>query len=148
MTTAHLALRYRDPTGWRGLFALLIRLRLVTHYPHAGVVVGQGLFQATLVSGVHRSSAPRAGWLLLPTTVPANVALERIERRLGRRYDWFSLLAFLLPWRVRWSQADYCFEFAFYVLTGEEPAGPVTAEHLLALVAQQLAASTPQERAA
>ena len=141
MTTVHLALRHRDPTGLRGLFAKLIRGRLVTAYPHAGVVVGGTLYHATLADGVHAQPAPTAadGWLLLPTTVPADVALQRIGRRMGLPYDWISLLAFVLPVSVRWSRADYCFEFAWYVLTGEEPRGRVTAEQLLALVAQQLA---------
>jgi hypothetical protein len=141
MNTVHLALRHRDPAGLRGLFAKLIRGRLVTAYPHGGIVAGVTLFHATLADGVHPQDAPTAadGWLLLPSTVPLDVAMERIRRRLGRRYDWISLLAFLLPVSVRWSRADYCFEFAWYVLTGEEPRGRVTAEQLLALVAQQLA---------
>ena len=142
MTTATLALRHRDPPGFLGLFAKLIRGRLVTAYPHGGVVAGATLFHATLADGVHPQEAPAAadGWLLLPTTVPLEVAMERIRRRLGRRYDWISLLAFVLPVSVRWSRADYCFEFCWYVLTGEEPTGRVTAEQLAVLVAQQLAA--------
>lgn len=142
MTTVYLALRHRDPPGFLGLFADLIRWRLVTGYPHGGIVAGATLFHSTLAAGVHPQDAPAAadGWLLLPSTVPMDVAMERIGRRVGRRYDWISLLAFVLPVSVRWSRADYCFEFVWYVLTGEEPRGRVTAEQLLALVAQQLAA--------
>ena len=67
-------------------------------------------------------------------------ARKRIAQRLGRRYDWISLLAFVLPVSVRWSRADYCFEFSGFVCDGVKPAARVTAEQLLALVAQQLAA--------
>lgn len=141
MTTVHLALRHRDPPGLRGLFAKLIRLRLVTAYPHGGVVAGATLFHSTLAEGVHPQDAPTAadGWLLLPTTVPMDVAMERIGQRVGLPYDWISLFAFILPVSIRWSRADYCFEFAWFVLTGEKPTSRVTAEQLLALVAQQLA---------
>jgi hypothetical protein len=143
MTTATLALRHRDPPGFRGLFARLIRWRLVTDYPHAGIVAGATLFHSTLADGVHPKDWPATagGWLLLPTTVPMEVAMERIGHRVGLPYDWPSLLAFVLPVSVRWSKADYCFEFCWYVLTGERPIGRVTAEQLLALVAQQLAES-------
>lgn len=142
MTTATLALRHRDPPGFLGLFAKLIRWRLVTDYPHAGIVVGGTLYHATLADGVHAQPAPTAadGWLLLPTTVPADLALQRIGRRMGLPYDWPSLLAFVLPVSVRWSRADYCFEFGKYVCTGEQPTNRVTAEQLAVLVAQQLAA--------
>lgn len=141
MTTATLALRHRDPTGVLGLFAKLIRWRLVTGYPHGGIVAGATLFHSTLAAGVHPQDAPAAadGWLLLPTTVPLELAMERIGHRVGLPYDWPSLLAFVLPVSVRWSRADYCFEFCWYVLTGEEPTGRVTAEQLAVLVAQQLA---------
>lgn len=141
MTTVYLALRHRDPPGLRGLFALGIRVRLVTGFPHAGVVAGPTLYHSTLADGVHPQSAPTAadGWLLLPTTVSYEVAMQRIRQRLGLRYDLLSLAAFLLPWRVRDSMSDYCYEFVWFVLTGQKPTGRVTAEALAVLVAQQLA---------
>lgn len=150
MTTVYLALRHRDPPGFLGLFAKIIRARLVTAYPHGGIVACATLFHATLADGVHPQGAPTAGdgWLLLPTTVPLDVAMQRIGHRVGLPYDWPSLLAFLLPVSVRWSRADYCFEFAWYVLTGEKPRGRVTAEQLLALVAQQLAEQQPPTKGA
>jgi hypothetical protein len=139
-----LALRHRDPPGLLGVFARVIRWRLVTAYPHAGMVAGATLFHATLADGVHPQAAPKAadGWLLLPVAVPLDLAMERIGHRVGLPYDWPSLLAFALPLSVRWSRADYCFEFCWYVLTGQKPTGRVTAERLLALVAQQLAQPT------
>ena len=137
----YLALRWQDPPGLLGVFAKVIRWRLFTEYPHAGMVAGDPLFHTTLADGVHPQPAPTAadGWLLLPAAVPLDLAMGRIGHRVGLPYDWVSLLAFALPVSVRWSRADYCFEFCWYVLTGERPTGRVTAEQLLALVAQQLA---------
>lgn len=144
-STIHLALRHRDPPGMLGVFAKVIRWRLVTAYPHGGIVAPGGLYHSSLADGVHLAEAPAAadGWLLLPTTVDATTARQRIAQRIGRPYDWASLLAFVLPVSVRWSRADYCFEFCWYVLTGQAPTGRVTAEQLLALVAQQLADRQP-----
>ena len=140
MTTVRLALRHRDPSGLRGIFPKLIRWRLVTAYPHGGIVAPGGLYHSTLADGVHLEDTPADdGWLLLPTTVDVETARHRIAQRIGRPYDWASLLAFVLPVSVRWSRADYCFEFCYYVLTGKTPTSRVTAEQLLALVAQQLA---------
>lgn len=135
--TTYLALRHRDPPGLLGLFALLIRWRLCTHYPHAGMVVGGQLFEATLARGVHQTTAPGFGWLLIPVDVPADVVLARLQARMGRPYDWLSLLAFVLPWRIRWSRADYCYEVCWYALTGEKPRGTVTPEDLALLALQK-----------
>lgn len=142
MRTVYLALRHQDPPGLRGLFSLLIRGRLVTGFPHAGIVAAEALYHSTLSKGVHQASAPADGWLLLPTSVPHDVAMDRIKQRLGLRYDLLSLAAFVLPWRVRDSMADYCYEFAYYVLTGQKPTGRVTAETLLVLVAVMQAGNT------
>lgn len=137
----YLALRHTDKPGPHGLFAKVIRWRLVTAYPHGGIVLRQHLYHSTVADGVHLEDAPmeRDGWLLLPVDVDEYTASKRIAQRLGRPYDWLSLLAFVLPVSVRWSRADYCFEFCWFVLTGENPTKRVTAEQLLALVAQQLA---------
>lgn len=128
-----LALRHRDPPGLRGLFALFIRWRLATHYPHAGIVVGADLYEATLAHGVHKTTAPGDGWLLLELDLPADVARARLESRMGTPYDWFSLLAFVLPWRMSWSRADYCYELCWFAMTGENPSRKVIPEDLAIL---------------
>jgi hypothetical protein len=139
--TVYLALRVVPPPGfWQGVFAALTRWRLVTAYPHAGVVVDGQLVHSTLAHGVHAAGLDATQWLLLPTIVPMHVAVDRISHRMGARYDWISLLSFVLPVPIRWSKADYCFEFVYYVLTGQASTGLVTAEQLLAVAAQQMAA--------
>jgi hypothetical protein len=139
--TVYLALRVVPPPGfWQGLFAALTRWRLVTAYPHAGVVVDGQLVHSTLANGVHKDIYNLSHWLLLPITTPVDAVRERIGHRMGFPYDPFSLLAFVLPLSVRWSKGDYCFEFCWYVLTGQKSTGLVTAEQLLAVAAQQMAA--------
>ena len=43
---------------------------------------------------------------------------------------WLSLLAFVLPWRVRNSDWLYCYEWCWYVQTGQMPIERVTPEDL------------------
>lgn len=59
-------------------------------------MAGATLFHSTLADGVRPQAAPTAadGWLLLPTAVPMDVAMQRIGQRVGLGYDWISLLAF------------------------------------------------------
>jgi hypothetical protein len=139
MSGAVLAMRRTSPPGfWRGLFAAVTRWRLVSRYPHAGVVVADVLMHSTLTDGVHPEPFNSAdGWDLYPTSEPAFVVLERFEVVRGWPYDVFSLLAFGPPIRVRDSSRLYCYELCWYLLTGTMPRERVTAEDLLALVAQQ-----------
>jgi hypothetical protein len=137
----YLALRVVPPPGfWQGLFAALTRWRLVTQYAHAGIVIDGDLVHSTLAHGVHVVPFDDpAGWMLLPLDVPPHTAWSRAQQRIGTRYDWISLLAFVLPLPVRWSKADYCFELCHYIATGHAPTTAVTAEQLAVVAAQQIA---------
>ena len=55
----------------------------------------------------------------------------RFADHVGTRYDWFSLLAFVLPWRVRDKSRMYCYEWCWLAMTGEHPSCRVTPEMLL-----------------
>lgn len=148
--TVHLALRTTPPPGfWPGVFAALTRWRLVTQYAHAGVVIDGTLVHSTLSKGVHTQpfDSP-ADWLLLPLDVPAGVAWHRARQRIGKGYDWASLLAFVLPVPVRWSKADYCFELCQHIATGHPPTTAVTAEQLAVLAAQHMARRLAQQQRA
>ena len=58
--------------------------------------------------------------------------IHTFNREKGKGYDWFSLLAFaLLP--ARDSRRWYCYELAYYLITGEKPKDRVTPEDLLVL---------------
>ena len=126
----YLALKYAKPPGFsKGLFHDLTKARLVTRYPHAGIVKDGMLMHANLSRGLHREPFDPAGWLLIPIR-PAIDPVAAFVRLEDTRYDWFSLLAFVLPWRVRNSDWLYCYEWCWYVQTGQMPIERVTPEDL------------------
>jgi hypothetical protein len=136
--TVYLALRKTPPSGvFPKLFFNLTRARLLTKYPHAGVVMGDTLYQATARNGVHSVPFDPDGWHLFPTNVPHETIINRFNEVQGSRYDWFSLLAFVLPFRMTVGQWWYCYELAHYLLSGLKPTGRVTPEDLLAGVAHE-----------
>lgn len=113
--------------------AAIIRTRLVTRYPHAGIVIGSTLYHATAYGGVH--DEPFSGgdnWVLFDVPGSDNLAISRYIDEEGKGYDWFSLLAFaMIP--AKDSRRWYCYELAYYLITGDKPKGRVTPEDLLAL---------------
>ena len=136
--TVYQAFRRTQPAGfWRGLFADLVRLRLVSRYCHGGIVIGGTLYHATFSGGLHSEPFVPDGWELFPTTADEADVLARFRDRQGARYDAISLLAFLLPWRVRDRFRLYCFEWQWLGETGVSPVDRVTPEDLLALIATQ-----------
>lgn len=113
----------------------VIKARLVTRYPHGGIAIGTRLYQATARRGVHSTDDwnPER-WHLFDAGGDDAAALERFREREGNRYDWVGLLPFIgLPGSDR--RRDYCFELAYYMMTGVYPTRLVTAETLLALIA-------------
>ncbi len=134
----HLAFRRTDPPGLARLFALATRARLLTQWPHAGIVMGGELLHATLAHGLHAVpfDAPDQ-WDVLPLPdCLAEQVRQRFLERQGAQYDAISLLAFLLPWRVSDARRLYCFEWCWYALTGANPSWRVTPEQLLWLAAR------------
>lgn len=111
--------------------AAIISARLVTRYPHAGVVIGDVLYHATASSGVH--AEPFSGgdnWLLVDVGGDDESAMALFSKEEGKGYDWFSLLAFaLIP--ATDSKRWYCYELAYYLMTGRKPVDRVTPEDLL-----------------
>lgn len=128
----YLALKHAAPPGLLPkLFHHLTRARLLTDYPHAGIVRGGMLMHSNLANGLHSEPFWPAGWDLFP--LPEDAALPaRFASHMGTPYDWFSLLAFVLPWRVRDRSRMYCYEWCWLAMTGEHPSGRVTPEMLLA----------------
>ena len=114
-----------------------IAVRLVTKFPHAGLLVGDTLMHATSAHGVTAEPfGQRDNWITVDVPgLDDAPALQRFEQVKGRPYDWFSLLAFAgLP--ARDSQRWYCYELVHYLMTGQKPTGRVTPEDLLMLVAK------------
>ena len=128
----YLALRKTPPSGLlQVLFARLTMARLVTRYPHAGIVMGGTLYHATLSNGVHSMPFENAGWDLFKIDISQELLLNRFKTVKGASYDWFSLLAFVLPFRVSMGKWFYCYELAYLMMTGNIPIQRITPEDLL-----------------
>lgn len=133
---AYLALRRTSPSGvWQGLFAQLTKTRLVTLYPHAGIVVDDILYEATFKHGVRAIKFDSTGWDLFKINkTDKSDLITRFKQVEGRPYDWFSLLAFVLPLRASVAQWFYCYELCSFMLDGNIPNKRVTPEILLTKV--------------
>jgi hypothetical protein len=134
--SVYLALRHTSPPGFfQGVFARLTKARLVTQYPHAGILIDGILYQATFKHGVHSAKFDSIGWdLFTITKVDKNDLLARFKQVEGRPYDWFSLLAFIVPFRASVAQWFYCYELCGFMLDGHNPSKRVTPEILLTKV--------------
>ena len=128
--TTFLALKYAKPEGLgKGLFHDLTKARLVTRYPHAGIVKDGMLMHANLSRGLHKEPFVQGGWVLSPIPdKPWQPGL--FEQWEGTEYDVFSLLAFVTPFAVRDSSRMYCYEWCWLWLTGQKPIERVTPEDL------------------
>jgi hypothetical protein len=128
----YLALRKTIPTGLpKTLFAKLTMYRLVTRYPHSGIVVEDTLYHATFADGVHSSPFNSNGWDVFKIDIPQELILERFQSVKGAKYDWFSLLAFVLPFRFSVAKWFYCYELVYFMITGNIPIQRITPEDLL-----------------
>ncbi len=115
------------------LFALAVGFRLVTKYPHGGIVENGMLRHANSKHGLHEVPFNPEGWhtFEVPDIVPGGTELFELNK--GKPYDSFSLLAFLIPGRPRDSDSLYCFEWMWLRLTGMNPREKITPEMILAL---------------
>lgn len=132
-----LALKHAPPKGIaKRAFHELTAYRLVTNYPHSGIVIGDQLLHTNLSRGVHAETFIPQGWDLFD--VPGGddeLTQIRFESVIGMPYDVFSQLAFVIPNSARDSSRLYCYELTWFLLTGVMPRRRVTAEDLLAIVA-------------
>lgn len=100
-----------DATWLQRAFACLTRWRLCSVYAHAGIVIGDRLFQVNAKSGLHESTYTPERWDLfeLGDSLDAD-ALELFDALRGAGYDYLGVLGFGLP-----VQGDderlYCFEW-------------------------------------
>jgi hypothetical protein len=130
-----LALKHAPPRGlFKRLFHWLTAARLVTRYPHAGIVIDGDLMHSNLANGLHIETFRPEGWDLFDLGDADELAQARFRDFEGTPYDWFSLLAFVLPWSVSDSKRMYCYEWCWLAITGVNPRRRVTPEDLLALI--------------
>lgn len=128
-----LALKTKSDSGLlQRLFFLLTKWRLLTEYPHAGIVLGGSLLHTNLARGLHAVPFDPDGWVTID--VPdLHDASSLFSQHDGTPYDWFSLLAFILPWNVRDGDRMYCYEWCWLAMTGSVHPGRVTPEMLITL---------------
>ena len=140
-----------DATWLDKLFLAVIKARLVTEFPHAGMVINGTLYHATARHGVCKTTdyTPER-WVLhdLGTERDA-VAQAKAELlvELGTGYDFAELLDFtplhFVVWlarlhpklRVVLDSNLYCYQLCWLLMTSEYPDQRVTPERLLALKA-------------
>ena len=131
--TVALALCNQNAPGLPGLFSLATRARLVTQWPHAGMVVNGVLMHSNLANGLHASTfTGGSGWDLigLPDAIAPQVQ-GLFDKYKGAQYDAISQLAFVLPWRVSDGGRLYCYEWCYLAMTGQNPHWRMTPEQLL-----------------
>lgn len=133
-----LALRTGAAPGadWKGrMAAQAIKLRLVTGYPHAGIVINDTLHHATAQHGVIAEKFDPAGWVVFDVGGDDARALELFKEQAGKGYDWVSLFAYVMV-NASDSQRWYCYELSHYMMTGKRPGDRVTPEALLVTAAE------------
>jgi len=128
-----LALRRSAAEGASTLDRLLswvIKTRLVTRFPHAGIVIGDTLYHSTGRKGLHADNLDGADWVLIDIGGDDDRALGLFHEWRGASYDWFSLLAFV-GLKARDSRRFYCYEWCYLAMQGQQYKGRVTPELLL-----------------
>ena len=116
---------------WARFACWLIKARLVSVYCHGAIVIGRRVYEST-AKGLHSSTFVEGDWDLFDLGNERDLAaLNLFEQHMGAGYDWFSLLAFALPWPARDARRFYCFEWCHLAITGGNPGSRVTPETLL-----------------
>jgi hypothetical protein len=128
-----------DATSLGEFSAKAIKLRLVTNYPHSGIVIGETLFHATSRYGVMAQPFDPNNWAVFDIGGDDARAIELFKEQEGKWYDWISLFAFVMV-NASDSQRWYCYELSYYMMTGKRPGDRVTPETLL-VEAQKLGAA-------
>lgn len=135
MTGIYVAFRRTAPAGaswWQRALCALVRWRLVSQWCHAGVVCDGVLHHVTVTDGLTSTDDwTPARWELfaLPDSC-RDVLQTALQAHAGAKYDWFSLIAFLLPGRWSDHRKLYCFELPALVL-GMDTRQRVTPERIL-----------------
>ena len=121
MTGIYVAFRRTAPAGapwWQRALCALVRWRLVSQWCHAGIVCDGVLHHVTVTDGLTSTDDwTPARWELFALPDSARDVLQTaLQAHAGAKYDWFSLIAFLLPGRWSDSKRLYCFELPALVL--------------------------------
>ena len=138
MSGIYIAFRRTAAVGapwWQRALCALVRWRLVSQWCHAGVVCDGVMHHVTVTDGLTSTDdwTPARWELFAMPDSSRDVLQSALQAHAGAKYDWFSLIAFLLP--GRWSDGKrlYCFELPALVL-GISTRQRVTPERILTAI--------------
>jgi len=138
MSGIYIAFRRTAAVGapwWQRALCALVRWRLVSQWCHAGIVCDGVLHHVTATDGLTSTDdwTPSRWELFALPDSSRDVLQTALQAHAGARYDWFSLLAFLLPGRWSDRRRLYCFELPALVL-GISTRQRVTPEKILTAI--------------
>ena len=138
MTGIYVAFRRTAAVGapwWQRALCALVRWRLVSQWCHAGVICDGVLHHVTTTDGLTSTDdwTPSRWELFALPDSSRDVLQSALQAHAGAKYDWFSLIAFLLPGRWSDHRKLYCFELPALVL-GISTRQRVTPERILTAI--------------
>lgn len=138
MSGIYIAFRRTAPVGaawWQRALCALVRWRLVSQWCHAGIVCDGVLHHVTATNGLTSTDdwTPHRWELFALPDSARDVLQTALQAHAGARYDWFSLIAFLLPGRWSDHRKLYCFELPALAL-GIDTRQRVTPERILTAI--------------
>ena len=138
MTGIYVAFRRTAAVGapwWQRALCALVRWRLVSQWCHAGVICDGVLHHVTTTDGLTSTDdwTPSRWELFALPDSARDVLQSALQAHAGAKYDWFSLIAFLLPGRWSDHRKLYCFELPALVL-GISTRQRVTPERIITAI--------------
>lgn len=127
----------RGNNPWSSLNRYILR----TQWSHSAVEIRGRLYESSALKGdkyragvrdyeLTEEDASHFVWFDLGNDKD-DEALARYEQIRGHGYDYFSLIPFVLPIRVRDSKREYCHEATLFLMMGIEGKGYKTPEIIL-----------------
>lgn len=150
-----------DATFTQKVAVKAIEARLVTEFPHAGIVIEGMLYHANSKNGLHKTEFTPERWELIDLGTEGDEAALRLFADLeGTKYDWVELFDYtplnwavdfvrLYPdWKTELELRMYCYQWCYLAMTLKLPAERVTPETLLFVAARinELRLTNLQER--
>lgn len=101
------------------ILSQLIKWRLVSKYSHGGIVVNDKLLHCTSKGLIEVPwEYNDTVWDIVDLCNDKDeYVIHLFNQYKGTKYDWFSLLGFILPWRITNRKAMYCFEWCLLAMS-------------------------------
>lgn len=123
------------------IWSSINRYLLRTQWSYSAIEINGRLYESTALKGTKdcagvrdyeltEEDASHFIWIDLGNNKD-DEAIARYEKIRGCGYDYFSLISFALPVKIRDAKRHYCHELSLFLMTGEEGKGYKTPEILL-----------------